>query len=87
MTTLRVVQGSECELWLAVASEDASICVYELSSGLVSERENGANREGDEASIKVVMLRGHLAGVTSLCWSPHNKEQLLSGRYATAATR
>ncbi|XP_066991997.1 gem-associated protein 5 [Anabrus simplex] len=65
--------------WLAVASKDTMIKVYDLSA--VAE---GVAESADQVQC-VATLTGHLSGILCVCWSPHISGQLVSVSYDETA--
>ncbi|XP_069679265.1 gem-associated protein 5 [Periplaneta americana] len=69
--------------WLAVASNETHIKVFDLSQLIKGDTDAEANHVSPTQSC--ITLSGHLNRVVSMCWSPHIGGQLVSVSYDNTA--
>ncbi|XP_067142043.1 gem-associated protein 5 [Centruroides vittatus] len=74
-----VVPDSSCSSWLASASNDSIIHVYELLP--VLNRPEDDNKEFVTITDSIYQLTGHQARVVTVSWSPHFPGRLVSASY------
>jgi gem associated protein 5 len=84
-------EESQCINWLASASEDSTIRIYDLSKLLKNSNISNKFIQNNTTSLPslseecVQILKGHTSQVSSLCWNIHEPTQLLSGSFDATA--